>query len=233
MMTNPESTEKVWRYMTFSRFVWLLQNKVLWLSRADLLGDPWELAPSHLQFSMARRVTGLNAVEPTILAGPAALETTVTTWRNRTFVSCWTALPDESHALWRIYCGATEGVAVQTTLARLKESTNGHPVHRVIYRDPEQRPVDRDNIALTELVIEKRPMFEYEREVRIVIKAPEASLDSGYPLPWDPELIVEKVYVHPEADESFIATVRATVAQYAPSLSDRVYWSAMKTPPPC
>jgi hypothetical protein len=45
-MNNPVSADRVWRYMTFSRFVWLLQNKQLWLSRADLLGDPWELAPS-------------------------------------------------------------------------------------------------------------------------------------------------------------------------------------------
>ncbi len=34
----------VWRYMGFSRFAWLLQRKQLWLSRADKLGDPWEIA---------------------------------------------------------------------------------------------------------------------------------------------------------------------------------------------
>jgi hypothetical protein len=38
----PDELEKVWRYMNFSRFVWMLQTKQLWLSRADLLGDPWE-----------------------------------------------------------------------------------------------------------------------------------------------------------------------------------------------
>jgi hypothetical protein len=32
--------EKGWRYLKFSRFVWLLQKKQLWLSLADLLGDP-------------------------------------------------------------------------------------------------------------------------------------------------------------------------------------------------
>jgi hypothetical protein len=34
----------IWRYMSFSRFVWLLQRKQLWLGRADMLGDPWEIA---------------------------------------------------------------------------------------------------------------------------------------------------------------------------------------------
>src|SRR5260370_17843608 len=48
--------EKVWRYMSFSRFVWLLQKKQLWLSRADLLGDPWEisLAGNQLEHVIAR-----------------------------------------------------------------------------------------------------------------------------------------------------------------------------------
>ena len=36
--------EKVWRYMSFARFLWLLQKKQLWLTRADHLGDPWEIA---------------------------------------------------------------------------------------------------------------------------------------------------------------------------------------------
>jgi hypothetical protein len=29
--------EKVWRYLRFSRFVWLLQKRQFWLSRTDLL----------------------------------------------------------------------------------------------------------------------------------------------------------------------------------------------------
>jgi hypothetical protein len=182
---------------------------------------------------MARKITGWNAVEPTIMAGPDALKSIVNAWRNRTFMSCWTAQANESHALWRIYCGPTEGVAIQTTLARLRESTNGCGVHSVIYRDPELRPVDRNNLALTELAIEKRPMFEYEHEVRIIHKTPGPSPDGGYPLAWDPETAVENIYVHPEADDSFIATVRVTVAQFGPTLKDRVRWSEMKRQPPC
>ncbi len=40
---------KLWRYMDFSKFVWLLQNKALWLARSDLLGDPWEISLSGMQ----------------------------------------------------------------------------------------------------------------------------------------------------------------------------------------
>jgi len=47
-----ELTNPVWRYMSFSKFVWTIQNKCLWLSRADLLGDPWEISLSGEQLQL-------------------------------------------------------------------------------------------------------------------------------------------------------------------------------------
>jgi hypothetical protein len=43
-MNDLTDDQKVWRYMSFSRFVWLLRFKQLWMARVDLLGDPWEMA---------------------------------------------------------------------------------------------------------------------------------------------------------------------------------------------
>ena len=42
--------QKLWRYMSFSRFMWLLQRRSLWIGRSDTLNDPWELAinPTYL-----------------------------------------------------------------------------------------------------------------------------------------------------------------------------------------
>lgn len=59
------ATMKMWRYMRFSRFLWLLQRKQLWLARADLLGDPWEIALAgdqlqHVIDRHARSPTGLD-----------------------------------------------------------------------------------------------------------------------------------------------------------------------------
>jgi hypothetical protein len=49
--------QKVWRYMSFPKFAWLLQKKQLWLARADLLGDPWEI---RLRQSMTRKFENLQ-----------------------------------------------------------------------------------------------------------------------------------------------------------------------------
>ena len=49
-MSDYPPGQKLWRYMSFSRFMWLLQRKLLWIGRSDTLNDPWELAinPTYL-----------------------------------------------------------------------------------------------------------------------------------------------------------------------------------------
>ena len=77
-------------------------------------------------------------------------------------------------------------------------------------------------------------MFEYEHEVRI-IQAIEGDADiaiHGQRLNWDPEKWIDRISVHPEADGSFMETVTAMVATYAPALKDRINWSAMREVPP-
>jgi hypothetical protein len=78
-------------------------------------------------------------------------------------------------------------------------------------------------------------MFAYEQEVRIIrIDDQQDAADPtrGRCLPWDLDKNVEFIWVHPDADPSFMATVSAVVEQYAPSLKDRVDWSVMREEPP-
>jgi hypothetical protein len=226
--------EKVWRYMSFSRFVWLLQKKRLWLARADRLGDPWEisLAGNQLAHVISRHPIspiGSSRTESAIQRS----ERIIKFWRQRTFVSCWNASDHESHALWRIYCGSSDGVAIQTTFGRLRQSVGELPVYKVTYEIPGIR---RQTPTLIDLVTKKRPMFAYEQEVRIVrdvTSEPFPELEMlGYALEWNPELNLESIYIHPDADLSFKDTVTATVAQYSPALKESLVWSTMKEPPP-
>ena len=49
---SKENNMLVWRYMSFAKFVWIIQNKCLWLCRADLLCDPWEISLSGEQLQL-------------------------------------------------------------------------------------------------------------------------------------------------------------------------------------
>jgi hypothetical protein len=221
---------KVWRYMTFGRFVWMLVRKRLWLSRCDLLSDRWEGRVSAS--TLAAMLADGRVYEPDQLAGIIEIE------RTRNFVSCWTLAEHESDALWRIYCGVSEGVAIQTTLGRLRDSV---AACRVDFGEPEPeldlKPVVYDDGHLPapyvgELIMRKRQMFAYEREVRVVFFRQDSKPQPmGRELRWDPENVLEHVWVHPFADEPFKDTVDAVVAAFAPTLSGRVSMSKMTSEP--
>lgn len=228
-------TIRVWRYMSFSKLVWILQKKQLWLSNANYLDDRWEVMP------LGQQLNKIITSSPTSVPTEEVIENTANSiheLRNQTFINCWTASEHESHALWRIYCPSSEGVAIVTTLDRLKRSI-GLPVLEVTYDSKEE------NISvpsIDELVTQKRPMFAYENEVRVVLVKDYS--DIGHPdrktigvgVEWDPELHLEGIYVHPEAQFWFMETVTETVRVLAPKLSrddtPLVWWSKMSSPPP-
>ncbi len=216
--------------MSFSKLVWILQRKRLWFSSANYLEDKWELMPLGQQLNsiINSRTSSKSADEVT-----KETASTVKFLRDNTYVNCWTASEHESHALWRIYCPTPEGVAIQTTLGRLKKSV-GLPVVEVDYDPhdglgPPPEPI--------KLVTQKRPMFAYEKEVRIVhfgnYSDPKATdrKTLGVEVDWDPEIHVETIWVHPEAGFWFMETVTQLVADLAPKLSHDgiplVAWSKM------
>jgi hypothetical protein len=227
--------QKVWRYMSFPKFAWLLQKKQLWLARADLLGDPWEisLAGDQLDFVISRHpITPIDdeKIRESAMERSARINKL---WRMTTFVSCWNCGDHESNALWRIYCGDTDGVAIQTTFGKLRSSVAPLPLYHVEYGTPGSQ---RRTPSLPDLVTKKRLMFAYEQEIRVVLSTSGRSLPEhevfGYAHLWSPEEIVESIRVHPLAQPWFMEVVVATVAQYAPSLRDHIAWSSGRERPP-
>jgi hypothetical protein len=75
-------------------------------------------------------------------------------------------------------------------------------------------------------------MFEYEREVRIVLEKEDLEEVCGHAIDWDPSNQVDAVFIHPEADEAFFQTVMGIIDTYAPDLRGRIRWSAMRERPP-
>jgi hypothetical protein len=221
---------KVWRYFSFPRFVWLLQQRKLWLARVDSLDDPWESALAGDQLA---HVISVHPT-PNLLAAlyeESAIDRArriVNLWRQTTFVNCWCVSDHESYALWRIFCGK-EGIAIQTTFQGLQISAAGLGVHAIDYG-----PIGAAKRTPTrlDLVTKKRLMFDYEREVRIVLEKEEFQAVLGHAIDWDPSTHVNAVYIHPEADEAFFQTAVDIIDRYAPELRSRTQWSAMREQPP-
>lgn len=229
---SKENNMLVWRYMSFAKFVWIIQNKCLWLCRADLLCDPWEISLSGEQLQL---VIDRHPIAPIDEAPKEKAEERakriIGLWRNNTFLSCWNKSPHESNALWKIYCKNIDGVVLQTTYEKLILIKGQHSLHSVTY------PIPGSNIRTpthTDLVTKKRPMFNYEKEVRIVFhdNNNQTKAADGIRLDFDFEHLIESVRVHPEADKSFFDAVQNIVKTYAPNFKGNVAWSDMRLGPP-
>lgn len=198
----------LWRYMSLSRFLWLLQNKRLWLARADTLNDPWELALAGDQLEhviLRRPITPLGSVKPEEPIRERARRINKQ-WRETTYISCWSSADHESYALWKLFCGSNEGVAICTPTRTLGAALGNVKLYVVEYCDPGSEIKTPSALGLA---TKKRLMFDYEREVRAIATAetsdPKLSKgEFGFEYSIDPEQVIKSISVHPEASASLM-----------------------------
>jgi hypothetical protein len=179
---TPPDQVSLWRYMDVGRFLGLLFNRALYFSRKHHLGDPWEGVVPPL--GVQRAVRELYRSEDNVRFVEESIHETGEAVAARTVVSCWHANVRESVAMWRLYTTGAEGVAIQTTVGRLKEAFEQEPcsvtIAYVRYIDHLSEDLGRA-WALDPLspLFCKRWGFEHEREVRCVIAHPEAEREQA------------------------------------------------------
>ena len=233
--TRTELGRNLWRYMSFTKFLWLIQNRKLWFSRADKLNDPWELALAGDQLDhviLRRPISPLagSVPEEPIMERARRINKQ---WRETTYISCWSSSDHESYALWRIFCGSSDGVAIRCPTYTLTRAFTGISWYAVTYDEP---GTEIRTPSATGLATRKRLMFQYEHEVRAIINdatgLPVTQHEFGCTCDFDVEKLISSIAVHPEADSTLMDAVIRAVRDYAPSLSDKVAWSKMREPPP-
>ena len=204
------------------------------MSRLDKLADPYEgtLTAKTIEeiHQFFRRVRSKD--------GWAQMSKLYRQNQRTTFVCCWHANDQESEAMWRLYCGQANGIAIQTTyehLVRAIENEIDVYVGFVKYIDYEREWFPDANAFHP--VMHKRLSFEHEREIRLVSSpsafrsSPPEQNPAAISIPWDSSALVERIYVDPYAPEFFYEVVQAVLDAFEPSLSSRLVWSHMKDAP--
>jgi len=230
-----DDSVRVWRYMDFTKFAALLEKRELFFCRLDLLGDPFEGSwpkPNVVhRKEMFRRVlsdAGLSTdeLEERVVetdSGWARIARAMTVW---TAVNCWHLGNHEPAAMWRMYLQSTDGVAIQSTYARLRDAVSESPtgVHLglVRYLDFEREPIRSDN--LYGAITCKRQSFAFESEVRaatVEMQVKKGQLDfdrpawkHGFGFPVRLERLLEAVYVAPTAAAWFAELVKDVTKRY-------------------
>jgi len=167
---TPQSEDApLWRYMDFAKFVWTLEHNALYLCRLDGLEDTFE---GCLPESIVPSVVAANEewYDPTKNFDQTLPARIVDMTRNVTFVNCWHMNAHESAAMWKLYGGALNGIAIRSTYARLKASFGGYPgrVNIGVVRYIDFRSEFANPYSAVALATPKRKSFEHEREIRVL-----------------------------------------------------------------
>lgn len=239
VVCSPGDTDILWRYMDFTKYVALLEEQALFFSRASNFADRFEGSFPLEQTSLSRLQEVIPVDDPNrhlMIAYALDAPNVWESMRKWALVSCWHRGEVESAAMWKLYARSDAAVAIRTTVHRLREAlgapppvpegfAGGEAYHFgvVEYIDYQTGHIPAGNFFAP--LFRKRRSFEYEREVRVVMlrypaledgtldseRMPE---DSGTAFPVDRNVLVEAVFVAPEAPHWYSELVQKVSARY-------------------
>ncbi len=225
----PENLDaKIWRYLTFAKLVSLLDSQSLFFSRADLLGDSFEFTYPKANYNAFNGTTQSENNEFFLWVSR--------TFAKQLFVSCWCMSEYESTAMWKQYLEGDEGVAIQTTYRRLRDTLHDCPyvnrldIGMVSYVNYDLDRINDQNIL--QFIFHKRIQFAHEQELRAVIWLPttdalcmmydteteketkNADAPAGIRVSVGLDKLIEKIYVSPKAPSWFGGLVESIIKRY-------------------
>lgn len=244
---SPPSTvdATIWRYMDLAKFISLLDKAALYFPRVDKLDaeDPFEGYYTNFD------VTADMFVEYEVLkpdgteAAPPCRDTILQTLKQRqllrehvkadrakTFVCSWHAQEHESAAMWKLYVKSGEGIAIESTYARLLASLKEYKdfevnVGMINYLDYRRDAIPRDNLISP--FMHKRKSFEHEKELRALIWTPQHGKNTmgshpvntcqehpGLYVPTNLATLVNRILVAPTAPPWIAELVKSVTRKY-------------------
>ena len=192
----PEDNETiVWKYLDLSKFLDMLLSQQLFMSRSDKFEDQYEGTFSEPTFEEIKKIA---ANKPEFLDYYKS-------HREKVVISSWHINEYESFAMWQIFTKNNEGLAIQSTIGRLKaalqpETRVEQYIGNVNYIDYKKEYIPFDDAFFPFLF--KRKSFQYEREVRIItdVSAHDISVNEGIKINVDLNQLIEKIYIHPKSE---------------------------------
>jgi len=204
---------KLWRYMDFTKFLSMLEDSAIFFSRADMFEDPYEGEIPKGNAALKSFVKSKsNNSDPELLPQVAD--------KTKIMISCWHLSSYESAAMWKLYGQANEAICITTKFAKLKNQLSKEAkIGLVQYVDHKRAWVPENNIYYPYMF--KRKSFEHEKEIRALIDSDVLlqndsllQADYGYKHRVDLNILIDKIYVDPLANEWFYELVKQVVVRY-------------------
>lgn len=241
-----DNDAKLWRYITFSKFISMLDRHELFFSRADRLGDDFEgsFPLKNVKERVKRRTLVLKKQYPdfsddnikNLLAHDSDYYRNM---RELTLINSWMYSASESAAMWKVYLKSDEGLVIQSSTTRLKQSFNKCPIPihmgMVNYIDYEKDSFPFADKDLFVPFIYKRCAFEHEKEYRAVI-----ALDSSFNwrkeetprgkyISLDIDTLIESIYLSPDSPSWYVDVVEGILEKF--NIQKEIRVSSLKHEP--
>ncbi len=192
---QPDDDTIVWKYLDLSKFLDLLMCRQLFMSRSDKFEDQYEGTFSEPTFEEIKKIAENNA----------EFLDYYKTHRKNVVISSWHINEYESYAMWQIFTKNNEGLAIQSTIGRLKEALEperGYEqyIGEVKYIDYKKEYIPFDNDFFP--ILFKRKSFQYEREVSIVsdLTQHNISINEGIKANVEISRLIGKIYIHTNSE---------------------------------
>jgi streptogramin lyase len=230
----PDADLELWRYIDLPKLISMLHERALFFARLDSQSDRFEgsLPSRTLDDEVASLLPISMRDRPELRQHFDTMRSSVSLFRSRALLSCWHANDHESTAMWDLYSQTNHGIAIRTTVERVRRSLDsaalpaarprgelsGPGEDRMAYFIGAVRYLDYErDLFLPSTGLDyltcKRKSYDYEREVRLVMLS-DTPLVGGQQVACSVDELVEAVYISPTAPKWFYAVVRAVLERF-------------------
>lgn len=183
----PDESETIWRYLDFVQLISIFEREALWFARAALFDDPMEGSLSRKGVNTRAARFSNTELPPDEVNSLIEKQSMITeTHRDTAYLNCWHLNNRESMAMWELYSLEGQGVAIKSSVGRVKRAlrSKGGKINRedtpveeelprmklftlgaVQYVDYDEHIIPNGNLYTP--LFYKRLSFQHEREFRI------------------------------------------------------------------
>lgn len=203
------------RYLDLAKYIDLISTKTLYVASAVEFED-------SLEGTLPEQIREMYENDPEVIkhVGTKSIIEKEQENRIKNNVSCWTKGPKDNMALWKIYGESKQSIAIITTLEKLIHSTflwrdiTGVTFKEVTYIDHSGRLPDGIYTLSYDTFGLKHEAYEFEKEVRMVVTRSSLKEPSPIRLKINPNDIIEKIIISPEAGMWFFDLVKNVSKKY-------------------
>lgn len=175
----------------------MLETNCLHFTRADQFSDEWEGTPSKKDYPTYDFLNKCG---------------------KRIAINCWQINKFESHLMWETYVKEKDGIVIQSSIKRLKDSLEesvgkDEYIGLVKYCEFIDFPTETNRL---QPVLRKRIQYEGEAEVRVIsIKYNNGVFDEdGIDVPVSFDKLIKKIYILPKSDDLFHGKIKGIFKKY-------------------